>query len=270
VQATQPNDDTWTILTRGHYMLLYTDRLRQTASNEYDRDYLSHKHHSSQESSYLNPYPNYQFALPVDFSLFTFNHPSVDGDDHLIYVLLSNLYSIVSIAASCGISPIGRSNYEYLLSQHDELRHSIRHQGETHNTRVFPTSNLFSFNDDNIFIMSVRLSTFILTSYLLSSSEEEEKPTQETARLATRLRTLLSSSTGQTYSHTDWMPFPGASVWCYAIGIRFADPQRDRTWFLMQFLRVAHMGVLETWDETSRSLEAITCGLERIRRVNME
>jgi hypothetical protein len=38
---------------------------------------------------------------------------------------------------------------------------------------------------------------------------------------------------------------------------------------MMHFLRVAQLSALESWEETSRSIEVIVCTLERIGRVSV-
>ena len=257
-QLIQPNNDDWNFLIRSNHILSYVDCLRRAGDN----DHLNHtssgpRPHEQNTRSY--PYYNDQFATPLDFSLFTFGQPSLGEDHHLTYVLLSDLYDIVSIAASYQTSPLKHSTYDYLISKHEQLLPYISNQDLTKTDHFI--SNLGTTTLDAV--APLRLSTFILTSCLLSSHDEYLP--QRPVKLVSQLRSLLSSR-----NHTNWTPFQGALVWCLAIGLRFADPRRDRTWFLMQFLRVTHLCVLETWDETSRSLELLVYGLERIGPVMVE
>ncbi|TAQ87783.1 hypothetical protein B7494_g3881 [Chlorociboria aeruginascens] len=238
-QSNQPNDEVWAVLSRCHYILSYADRLRRAANNDNTYNHTS--------SSFIlidsHPHPDYQFIFPFDFALFTLGQAGLNENYNLDYTVLSNLYHILSMATSSQVSPPNRSTYEYLLSQHERLRSHITDQDtiSANNPRIAP----------------VCLSTFILTSSLLA-------PHNNLPALASQLRTLLGSTTNGPHKYAHWTPFLGALIWCHAIGLRFADARRDRTWFLMQFLRAAQLGMLERWEETGRSTSAVVGGLERI------
>ena len=253
-------------------MLSYTDRLRRARDDENSH----HNHISGSIQSLIqnaDPQldPDSQFADPIDFSVFTFGQRSIAEDDRLVQALLCDLYHILSIAASHQMALPSRLTYERVISLHQSLLSHILDQDTPSNGHPIPTprhisSDATRSNNHYQLIAPLQLSTFILTSYLLFSSRNGEAPqTQSLARLASRLRALLDSRRRDHISSC-WLPFPGALAWCHAIGLRFADPQRDRTWFLMQFLRVTHLSVLETWEETSRSIEMVVYGLERVGR----
>jgi len=235
-------------------LISYADRLRRAGDN--DRTSSNPRPHKQGTRSYT--YSNYQFALPLDSLLFTFGQPSLAEKHYPIYVLLSDLYHILSIAADRRITSLNPTVYDYIISEHRKPLPYVSNQDPIKTDHI---SNPDTATLD--IVAPLRLSTFILTSYLLSGHDEYQ--TQSTAQLVSHLRSLLNSR-----NHTNWVPFQGALVWCLAIGLRFANPQRDRTWFLMQFMRVSHRCVLEMWYETSRSLEVLVPSLERIRRASVE
>lgn len=214
------------------------------------------QHHTNQQL-----YPEYQMALPADFSLFIFGHPSLPEGNHVVYTLLCDLYHILSIAATSHIAPLTSSTYEYILSQHRHLLFYISDQDAANTDDSISIFSSPPGNADDLHIAPLRLSVFILTSCLLCRRDEkEEGQAQNLARLAARLRALLTAG---SRDDAIWMPFLGALIWCRAIGLRFAD-RHDRTWFVMQFLCSAQNGVLKMWEETSRCMDIIVCSLERI------
>jgi hypothetical protein len=216
----------------------------------------------------LDPNSEYQFASPVDLSLFTLSQPSL-ADRHSISDLLCDLYHILSIATSSQATALSRPTYEYVVSRHNQLISYISNHGHPNTSQFLPISSSTVANDPHL--TALRLCTLILTSYLLSSHyKTKEDQTKNLTNLVSQLRALLNSSASELHNRVGWLPFPGALVWCHAIGLRFAGSRRDRTWFLMEFLRVAHLCILETWEKTSKSMEVIVCGLVRIERVSME
>ena len=251
-------------------MLSYADRLRRAGDDDNQNNHTSITPQLLESGTAQNPYSNYQFAFPVNLSLFTLNQPSLAEDQHIISLLLCDLYNILAIAANSQVAPLSHSIYEYIVSQHDQLLSYLTDQDYIHTNISTPVSGPTSFDANDLCITSLRLSIFILTSSLFSSHDEEgAHQTQNLANLASRLRVLLSSTVSGMHIDTNWMPFLGALMWCHAIGLRFAGPQLDRTWFMMHFLRVAQLTALESWEETSRSIEVIVCTLEQIGRVRV-
>jgi hypothetical protein len=251
-------------------VLSYADRLRRAGDDD------SHSNHTSITPQLLGsgtaqyPYSDYQFAFPINLSLFTLNQPSLAKDQHIIYLLLCDLHNILAIAANRQIAPLSHSVYEYVVFQYDQLLPYITDQDHIHTDISTLVPGPTSLDANDLCIAPLRLSIFILTSFLFSSHDEEgAHQTQNLANLVSRLRALLSSTVSGIHINTNWAPFLGALVWCHAIGLRFAGPQFDRTWFMMHFLRVAQLSALESWEETSRSIEVIVCTLERIGRVSV-
>ena len=253
----QSYDDDWTLVIRSNHLLSCVDCLRRAGNN----GHLAHASTADphKQDARMHSYFKYQFALPLQSSLFTFGQPCHAGDHHLIYTLLGDLYDTLSIATICQSSSISRSIYDRLISRQEELLPHISCQD--YNKKGHPISNYCTTILDTI--APLRFSIFILISCLLFGNDIYQ--TQSPVKLASQLRVLLSSP-----NHTSWEPFQGALVWCLAIGLRFADARLDRTWFMMQFLRVAHRCVLNAWDETSKSLEVVVYGLERIGRVSLQ
>jgi hypothetical protein len=245
-------------LIRANYLLSHADRLRRAGGDakQVDRPFPGSQPHGLD----LHPplYPNYQFAFPIDLSLFTLDKSRV-AEDEYVQVLLCDLYYLLALAAERQ-APLSHITYEYILCLHRQLLPYIPDSIDINNSTPPPAST--SSHADIQSREPLRLSVFILTSCLLSDPSESQS--RNLAALATQLRSVL----GLTHNLTTWTPFPGALVWCYAIGLRFADPQRDRTWFLMQFLRTSHACTMKTWEETSKSIEVVTYGLERIRFVD--
>lgn len=192
----------------------------------------------------------------------------MDGEEHhFIHILLCDLYHILFIAACRQTAPLHHSTYEYVTSRHKELLSHVLDQEPANTLHPAHESSTTSNDTNDQRIAPLRLSVLILTSWILSSSEKQDKDqAQNLTGLTARLRALLDSSNSGLHHQIKWLPFPGALMWCHAIGLRFGDQRYDRMWFLMQFLRVSHLGVLETWEETSRSLEMIVRSLERTGR----
>lgn len=257
-QLDQPNDDEWTLVIRSNHLLSCVDCLRRAGNNDHLADASMADPHFYEQEARTHSYFKYQFALPLHSSLFTFGQPCLAEDNHPIYALLSELYDTLSISVRRQSLPTSRSIYNRLVSRHEELLPHISYQDHPKTNHLI--SNPAATIPDTI--APLRLSIFILLSCLLSANEKHQ--TQSSVKLASQLRIMLSSR-----NHTNWEPFQGALIWCLAIGLRFADARPDRTWFMMQFLRVTHRCVLSTWDEASRSLEVVVYGLERVGRVGM-
>lgn len=241
-QLIKPNNENWSFLIRADRLLSYADRIRR-AGNLDNRQ--------------VRQYSNFQVSFPLDLSMFNLGQSSWIEDHLLIYSPLNDLYRIFSMVSGGQNLSLNRSDYDFLTSQHQSLAQYIpsEHLADKENF----ISSLGPESHDAI--TALRLSTMILTSSVLS---DNEIMVAKLAGLASQLRSLLSAN-----NYPNWNPLQGMLVWCLAIGLRFADPQRDRTWFLMQFLRVTHLCVLEAWDVTSRSLEVLVGGLERIGRVSI-
>jgi hypothetical protein len=205
-----------------------------------------------------NPFDT-QFSFPVDFALFTFGHHCPYEDNSLIYSLLGDLYSVLSIAESSGEAMVAPATHEYIAYQRERAYHPIS---------LNTIQDCIDQGDgENIMAAPIRLCTFLLTSYLISGTEIHEACSL--AQITSIVRTRLSATRiGIEYS-TTWIPFPGALLWCYAIGLWFADT-KDKTWFRMHFLRISHLGVLEKWDEACKSIFLISKALRNIHPMCME
>lgn len=116
------------------------------------------------------------------------------------------------------------------------------------------------------YILPIQLSTYVLTSSLLAMHTiPPDSPLSfqapNSSFLTSYLRALLT-----TPNPTLLTSLPGAMLWIYAIGLCFSRVPGDRTWFLMQLLRVAHVWALgERWEEVVRSLDFALRGLEGAR-----
>jgi hypothetical protein len=249
-------------MIRAHFLLFHADRLRRAGGDakQFDRSFPGPYLYGPD----LHPplCSNDRFTFPADLSLFTLSQKCL-AEDQYIQVLLCDLYHLLALATDWQTS-LDHSTYEYILCLQKQLLPYVPEQCFLDlNSSTSPPA-FASSNKDNKFCEPLRLSIFILTSCLLSDPSESQS--RNLAALATQLRFVL----GLAHNHTTWFPFPGALVWCYAIGLRFADPQRDRTWFLMQFLRTSHACAMKSWEETSKSMEVVTYGLERIRHITVE
>lgn len=204
-----------------------------------------------------NPFDT-QFSFPVDFALFTFGHHCPFENNSLIYSLLGDLYIVLSIAGSSDEAPVPLATYAYIVYQRERACSPISFDAAQ--------DNINQGDKGNIMAVPICHSIFLLTSHLLSGVEDYE--VGSLAQIASNIRKLLSETRiGVEYSIA-WIPFPGALLWCYAIGVRFAGP-KDKTWFLMQFLRVSHLGVLEKWDEACKSIFLISKALGNIHPMCM-
>jgi len=258
----RPNNEAWNTLICAHFLLSRADRLRRTSSNARPPYGSFSNSQSDEPDSDLRLRANYQFALPVDLTLFTLNHTSMNKDQY-IHVLLCDLYLLLAPNVDWH-NPLYPPTYEYVVGLHNQLLPYILDQdlSSMHSSTSAPTYT--SSGIDNQFYGPLRQSLFILTSCLLTNPCEGEP--QSLSSLVSKLRSMLSL----VHNHIAWTPFPGALVWCYAIGLRFADPQLDQKWFLMQFLRVSHSCTMKKWEETAKSMEVVTYGLERIRPMYLE
>lgn len=61
-----------------------------------------------------------------------------------------------------------------------------------------------------------------------------------------------------------WHPIPGALIWCLAIGVTLSPKGPLKSWFLVQFSRIATTYSLVEWDGLERSLRIILSGLKNI------
>jgi hypothetical protein len=123
-------------------------------------------------------------------------------------------------------------------------------------------------NDLDPKLAPLQLSIFMVASCLLYGAEGDQR--SSLAASASRLRGLLTKLVTQIELHeTGIMLFPGALVWCYAIGIRFSDPERDQKWFMVQFLRTTQAWMAGAFDEMSRNSRMIVDCMERIGRLSV-
>jgi hypothetical protein len=195
-----------------------------------------------------------EFAFPMDAALFTFGQPASAENSHLIYLLLGDLYHVVSIAASSQQKKVNRSTYENVASQRK---------------RMIPYISSSDEHDVDPSIAPLQLSIFIVASCLLFGADGDQR--YALAATASRLRSLLFKLEGESgLLGVDLRLFPGALVWCYAIGARFSDPQRDQKWFLMQFVRTTHTWISEGFDQISTNARMIVGCLEGIKRLGVE
>lgn len=266
-QTIRPDIDVWAFLTQCHYMLSYADRLRRTGDHDNRYIHASRGSHISEPDMEPQRYHDYQFAFPFDLSLFTLGQPILNDAHHLLYDPLQELYRILSISTSFQPGSLSGSTYDYVVSLHNRLFPYLPNQELALTNSPVPDLGHTLADANDWRIAPARLSTFILTSYLLCNNAEKEEDSRALTKLASSLRTLLGSAVDVSRNHADWIPFPGALLWCHAIGVQFAHPGHDRTWFLMQFLRVSHPSILEAWEATSRSRsDCIQSGTDRLGR----
>jgi hypothetical protein len=198
------------------------------------------------------------FDASTHLSLFTFNLNTVEMNQAYMIEPLKDLFNVI-YAATCQTTPIfDLSVYNYLELQHKKLSNIFQSQGAAD-----PTPS--GYNDPRI--IPIQLCSFILTSHF----HERKLPLQiDTAKhsqsLASSLRAMLNPTTAGSHMHAVWMPFPGGLAWCHAIGFFFASEKKDRTWFLMQFLRVSHFWVLDKWDESTKSIDTILSRLQDLKQ----
>jgi hypothetical protein len=245
-QGIQCEDDIWTFLTRGFFLLDQTNRLRM-ASNK-----------ATKPSAPELPF-DFQFSCPVDFALFTLGHKRSSWEISPIYSLMMELHNVLSIADSSRVTPVSKHSYDYVASRWNHLSQDIvAYAGQ---------EEISNGINENTSTAPIRLCIFMLASYLLSSQELYQN--QSLSQLASQMRALLSvTGIGVDY-HTAWIPFPGTLLWCCAIGIRFAGPS-DKTWFLMQFLRISHSWLLERWEETCKNICLVARAVENMQPLRVE
>jgi hypothetical protein len=244
-KRSQCKDDTWTYFSRFLCLLDETNRLCMasgTARAPPDLGLPSH----------------FQFSFPADLNLFTFGCHSPSEDNSLIYSLTGELYNVLSIAEISGDGPVAQSTYDYVASlwRHtlleiaiDDNQHTTA-QGIKADVRAAP----------------IRLCIFLLASHLLPGPEFPHN--QPPSQLASQLRALVDPTCSGLGSETAWDSFPGALGWCCAIGLRFADAG-DRTWFVVNFLKLYHPWLLVKWEETSKSMCLVTSAVDKIQPMYM-
>lgn len=248
----------WTSLSAGLSLVEQANRLRIAGNNKPVEAPF-------QAGLTLQLLSSLQFAFPMDASIFTFGQPASAEDSYLIYLLLGDLYHVVSVAASCQ-TLVNRSTYEYVASQRK---------------RMLPLVTTSVLNDDEGFVLKeteddtdlrllpLQLSIFLVASCLLFGAGDDQR--HFLAASASRLRSLLTKlGAPSEYYDADLTLFPGALVWCYAIGVRFSDPKRDQKWFLLQFLRTTHVWMPGAFDEMSRNARMIVDCMECIGRLSVE
>ena len=259
------------MLTRCHYVLSYADRLRRVGGTDNFNNHSSRTLLVEQDGDLQSKLADNEFHFPVNISLFTLRQPNLSDGDQLVHCLLCDLHYTLSIAVRSQKTPPSSLRYYYIVSIHEQLFPYIIGQDRTSTdtSTLVPGPTSLEVNDSRI--TPLRLAIFILTSWVLfSSGDQLESQSLGLANLASRLRVLLSSTVSGLHINANWMPYPGALMWCHAIGVRFAGLQCDRTWFMMHFLRLAQLSTLESWEEASKSIHAIVSGLEQIMRVSLK
>lgn len=195
-------------------------------------------------------------------SVFTLGQQSLPTDYGIVFTLLEDLYDIILISA--GVNKTSRTKEEihrYVASKHRAMFPYFESRSNAEaSAEIHPSTPAEDYR-----IAPLRLLILILCSCL----QYGFKPGHDSvlANLASQLRQLLESSGMLADYHAQWMPFVGALVWCYAIGVRFAEGKRDRTWFLMQFLRTSQSYILDATEVTSSSISMVLDGLEGIEQL---
>lgn len=177
-----------------------------------------------------------RYSFPVNHNVFTFGTPLVLEDHALLHKLGIELYSLLAISDKSE-SSASQAKYDLV-----SLMYRRSKPGEATGVSV----------KDCSCILSIRQAMLILTSYLLS--DPEESPSQ----LAAYLRTIFNTN------DPFWAKIPGLALWCCAIGARFATPN-DKTWYLMQFLRISHSWILDRWEESCEGICMAVNAMDRVK-----
>jgi hypothetical protein len=187
---------------------------------------------------------DFQFCFPVDTAIFTLTRETNSSDWWNSSTPLWDMYNLLSIASSSD-TLVSQSTYEYIMSQRVHIRDDI-------------------CSDDvrEGIIQGVLLCVSMLSSHLLSRSDSVQN--QPVSQLAFQLRVLFVMNGIEALGGAKPPHIPGALVWCYAIGARFAD-QDEKPWFFMHFLRTCHSCYLENWEQARLNIGLVTSALISIQ-----
>ncbi|KAH8590551.1 hypothetical protein B0O99DRAFT_304920 [Bisporella sp. PMI_857] len=247
--VSQTNDRHWEQLFLSLSIVAQANYLRIAGENKpMTRQY--------QSSTLLKLQPNFQFTSPFDVSIFTFGQPASAEENHLAYILLGDIYHLSSIGRNCRHTKIDQSTYEYVDSQR---RHMLKQVEAASLTDSGIHALVGDDNDCDLGIMPLKLSMLLLSSWLLFGTAGNMR--QSLVAVASQLRrTLTIIGTQKEYHGANIALFPGALIWCYAMGLRFSNPKRDQKWFLVQFLSTTHKWMPEASNNLSKSIQTIfTC-----------
>jgi hypothetical protein len=252
-ETAQPNNKAWLFLATGLSLVEQANCLRLINANK-------HISASSQEDLASKLPLHSQATYPIDLSLFTFRQPRLTEDDYLVYILLSDLYHVVCIATNFVNARVSQPTYDYIASQQKRMIACMEE---------VPGSNGEPRNIEKIdhgidpIILPLRLSILLVSSCLILGTETDRIPSL--TALASRLRRTMSGSGLDRSSQ-----FPGALVWCYAIGARFSNTDCDQRWFLVQFLRSTLAWMAEALEILLKNVKTIVGCMEIIGQLSIE
>ncbi|KAH8653521.1 hypothetical protein BX600DRAFT_515788 [Xylariales sp. PMI_506] len=246
--------DGWEFHLRCSKLLDQSNRLRQMG------DHVSGR---TKESEASHPHLFNLSVPPQDFSVFTLDLEHGLNDQGVVCGLLKDLYQVVSIAIQLSTSPAASQTvYDYVVSVYNRVLQSLDDPPSKGGVSV---SDYELTEEHSPIVAPLRLTVLMLCSCLLYG---EYGAGETLARLANRLRGLFESRRTMLEFHTQWSPFVGGLLWCQAIGVRFAVGKRDRTWFLMQFLRISQSYILDDCPNISESIAMVLDGLENITKLS--
>lgn len=244
-RAAQPNHKGWSFLITSLSLVEQAHCLRLMNNS---KTIVS----SSPDSCLLGRRIVQQLARPMDVSIFTFGHLGLSESDSPTYSLIGDLYHLM-LVASHEIA-VSQSTYEYVASKWKWMFAYLREsEGE-----------LRDGTDDcaDPLVKALQLNILIVSSCLLLGAEGDQK--FYLAGLASRMRSVLTAISGSELSSK----FPGALIWCYAIGARFSS-QYDQKWFLVQFLRCTQVSMEGALEILLQNVKIVVDCMENIKQLRV-
>ncbi|KAE9367056.1 hypothetical protein N431DRAFT_515833 [Stipitochalara longipes BDJ] len=243
-QSPQCTDFIWSTLSRWFFLLDQTNRLRMASEKSQKR---------GAPTSFEIPSTEV-FSFPMDFALFTFGDHFQSEEKDFSCNLLVDLYTLLSIAKTSNKFANIPSTLDYVASQWHDIVQKVAGNASQINT--------WEEDNEKWITASIHLGMFILASILLSGSKISQP--YSVSAMYSQLRSLLGTTIAGTKRHGVWARFTGALLWCLAIGARCAE-QKDKTWFLMLFMKTAYPWLLVRQEETSKNMCLVSSALEEIK-----
>jgi hypothetical protein len=204
-----------------------------------------------------HPGPSRKVDFPTDFRLFTLGKYFINPTQ---FVDVSR-DSVNILQYLCRLSNISTDWHDHNpLTEIEKLSLANRWLSIRSSLLSLPSSNssiVLGVTDDYVY-ESCRVAGIILSSVGLRTIDpyfSEDEPRLPYLK-------LLKESLERTNLFQFWHPIPGALMWVLAIGARFTEKGREKSWFLAQLARTYIVYALTQWDEVEISLKAVLYALK--------
>lgn len=232
----QHEDAAWNIMEGNIFLLDHADALNMTLGEVEEHDL--------------------QLSLPVDVGIFVFGSNYSLTENTSIVTLLGELHFMLWIAQKYSQGRITQDFCDYVYAQWCDL----------YQKTVVDNNVTVPEKTEDIRASPIRLCIFMLATYLLGPDMTHGI---QLSQLACTLQQLLKKTGFALEAHLSWMPFPGALICCYMVGLRFAE-KLQKTWFTMLFMKLSHAWLLDDWEGASKIIYLVSDAVRKIRPLQVE